>query len=127
MSNSLTESVARLHRAGSENSQQTEKLRQAANDLLIWIRDNVETKPLPCNCTLYPSGEFTHEALDDNSGSMRVVLLMTIGINHDRYQLHLFSELIAEGFLEELALLLEEETHKFKKTSHKVEKFLTKK
>ena len=41
MSGSLTDSVARLYRAGSEHSKDAAKLRQAVDDLLIWMMANV--------------------------------------------------------------------------------------
>ncbi len=127
MSDTLTEVVARLYRAGSENSKQNEKLRAAANELLQWIKDNAQVAPLPCDCTLYPSGNFVRTALTNPPhGTHRKVLEMRIGEQFTVYQLSAFSQLIADGFLEELCELMESQSQGFERTSDKVREFLPK-
>ncbi len=106
---SLTDSVARLHRAGDEHSKSTEKLRKATDGLLRWLKDNVPVGfQLPNDCTMYPSGEF-------EAGFGKGALLkfkLTLGRTHSRHDLLKFSELIASGWLDRLSEALENEAAK---------------
>lgn len=125
MSDTLTETVARLHRAGSENSKQTEKLRTAADQLLLWIKENVTISPLPCNCEVTPSGDFVRTALTNPpQGTHKEVLRMQVGTKHRVCQLSAFSQLIADGFLERLSEQMEQQNQRFGQTAAEVEKFL---
>ncbi|PCI30057.1 hypothetical protein COB55_00680 [Candidatus Wolfebacteria bacterium] len=120
MSDSLTENVARLYRAGSEHSQQTKKLRKAVDQLLSWIKDNVPLGfQLPIG-QIFPSGEFvftcptsTHE------------IKITIGEEHLLLDLQSFSGIIAYGFLDELSDSLEESAGSLESTSNTIESFLS--
>lgn len=118
----LTDSVARLHRAGSENSQSTEKLRVAANTLLRWIKENVpDGHVLPLGCRMFPSGEFVREGLTNHPlGTTREIFRMNLDQEHDRMQLFHFSGLIAEGFIDKLSASLEQEAKVFRDTAQKV-------
>jgi hypothetical protein len=126
MNDSLTESVARLHRAGSEHSHQTKKLRSAADNLLTWLKQNLPSDfGLPCNCTLYPNGEFVRTELTNPPlGTSRTVFNISLGKEHSREELFRFSELIADGFLERLSERLETEATRFKKDAEQTASFL---
>lgn len=122
MKDGLTESVARLYRAGSEHSQQTKKLRQAVDNLLRWMLDNLSHDfVLPLNCKLYPSGEFTYTVCDKSS--VRENFTLAWGKKHSVYDLHLFSALIADGFIDKLSEFLEKEHSSFSETTIKLEGF----
>ncbi|HTK33051.1 MAG TPA: hypothetical protein VL335_00685 [Candidatus Paceibacterota bacterium] len=123
MSNSLTDSVARLQRAGSEHSQQTKKLRIAADNLLTWLKNNIPAGfNLPCHCEIYPSGEF----LRRSPGGVDANFKMTISQEHSVDSLMKFSYLIEEGFLDQLSQALEVDAHRFKDAAEKTESFLAK-
>jgi hypothetical protein len=127
MSDSITGSVARLYRAGSEHSQQTEKLRKAVDDLITWMIENIpdDLKPLPCNCTVWRSGDFARNGLNGQSGMGTSIELwrITRGQKHALTELLQFSELIADGFLDELSILLENQSMKFEEASTKLFQF----
>ncbi len=130
MNGSLTDAVARLYRAGSENSKSTKKLRKAADDLLIWIRDNVprELNPLPLHCTMYPSGDFTRTALTNPPNGQHVeILRLTIGQEHTLGNLFLFCQLINEGFLDSLSFQLENDAAYMERAADQITKFLVRK
>lgn len=118
MSDKLTESVARLYRAGSENSMQTQKLCEAVDRLLTWIKENVEAEDLPCDCIIYSSGEFMRVV------SGQLILYVTIGKQHSVKELHRFAELIAEGFLDKLCKQMESRAKTFSGSVEKIEQFL---
>jgi hypothetical protein len=126
MNDSLTDSVARLHRAGSEHSQQTKKLRCAADNLLTWFQQNLPSGfALPCDCAFYPSGEFVRTELTNPPlGTSRTVFNISLGKEHSREELFRFSELIAEGFLEQLSERLEAEAARLEKTIDQTRSFL---
>lgn len=121
MNDSLTESVARLYRAGSEHSQQTRKLRKAVDDLISWLLLNVpsDLKPLPCDCQIWPSGDFARYGLTSppDRGTAITLWRITRGNEHTLPELHQFCKLIADGFLDKLSQLLEKDSGSFKKTS----------
>lgn len=127
MHDSMTALVARLYRAGSETSQQTEKLRTAVDTLLKWIKDNVYPMTLPCNCEIFPSGEFVRTELSNPPhGSHQKILHITIGHQHTVAELNAFARLIADGFLEELCNQLEEQSGVFKQAEEKIQSVLKK-
>lgn len=120
MSNSLTASVARLYRAGSEHSEQSRKLREAMDDLLRWISDNVPIyMDLPFDCVRFADGSFIR---NHNSPSKRFECRR--GDKHSNDILLKFSELIADGFLNELAANLETEAKSHRDTATTVNTFL---
>ena len=122
---SLTASVARLHRAGSEDSQQTKKLRLAVDSLLLQLKE-IDFSPLPCSCRLYPSGEFVQTELSNPPfGTDVVVFKVTIGKEHSLPDLFAFSRLIASGFLDKLSEGLESRAKTFGKTSAEISKFIS--
>src|ERR1035441_8325367 len=111
MSNALTESVARLYRAGSEHSQQTEKLREAVDNLLTWFKSNLPGGfELPCHCSFWPSGEFIQHR---DESKTRGIFQISLGQEHSQHDLLLFSKLIADGFLYKLSEKLETEAVTF--------------
>lgn len=119
MADSLTDSVARLYRAGSEYSQQTQKLRIAVDELIKWLMENIPTGfQLPLGCQVYPSGEFTRSGLSNppNLGTTVILWKMTRGTEHTMINLNNFSFLIAEGFVEKLIERLNGETQRYQKT-----------
>ena len=140
MSDSITESVARLYRAGSEYSQQTKKSREAVDRVINWIKDNwPEDLDLPQNCKVYPSGEFEFKCRSwywlwqcwviafssffhipyDPSVSFKLVA----GKKHSIDGLNQFSKLVASGFLDKVAEVLEGEAEKFKFLTIRVNEF----
>ena len=140
MNDSLTASVARLHRAGSEYSQQTKKSREAVDRVILWIKKNwPDDLNLPQNCKVYPSGEFEFKCRSwywlwqrwviavssffhipyDPSMSFRLIP----GKEHSIDDLNQFSKLIANGFLDKMSSLLEEEVEKSKLLSSKINEF----
>ncbi|MEN9614337.1 MAG: hypothetical protein RLZZ347_644 [Candidatus Parcubacteria bacterium] len=137
--NNITDSVARLHRAGSEHSKSAEKLREAADNLIMWIKQNIPQNmalPKSCRIIVTPNGyEFIH--YDDDvsrnrsfshqyNGSGEIFSLLR-GEKASRKELLLFSQLIADGFLEELSTLLEKEAGMFSDTTAEIEKFVASK
>jgi len=127
MNDSLTESVARLHRAGSEDSHQTQKLRNAVDNLLTWMIQNLPTGfTLPYDCTLYPNGNFVRVELTNApfDTSFRTVFNISIGKEYSREELFHFSELIANGFFKKLIDKLATESAEFEKTVEQTESFL---
>ena len=125
MKDTLTESVARLYRAGSEHSQQTKKLRVAVDTLLMWLKQNLpDGFVLPCNCKLYPSGEFVCTYDGDFSGDQKLLFKITIGHEHTLSQLSNFTGLIAEGFLDKISKGLEDKSVRFKTSVQKIEMML---
>lgn len=127
----ITESVARLHRAGSEHSKSAEKLREAADNLIMWIKQNIPLNmalPKSCRIILAPNEyEFIRYGDDvsrsRNNGSGEIFSLVR-GEKASRRELLLFSQLIADGFLEELSALLEKEAGTFSGTTAKIEEFV---
>jgi len=118
MADSLTESVARLYRAGSEHSQQTEKLRIAVDNLLLWMKINIPFGfKLPDNCKIYPSGEFVQY---DNSLFGKRKFGLEMGKVHLLQELSEFSKLIADGFIERLVDKLEENTKEMQRADEKI-------
>jgi hypothetical protein len=126
MSDSLTNAVARLSRAASEYSKQTEKLRASVDTLLRWIQQNIELEPLPLDCKIYPSGEFirTTPLNKPPLGSHQEILRLTIGQKHSIDQLQAFVRLIGEGFLDQFAEQLEGRAGRFGDAASKVHTFL---
>lgn len=123
----MTALVARLYRAGSETSQQTEKLRTAVDTLLKWIQENVYPMTLPCNCEIFPSGEFVRTELSSPPhGSHQTILHITLGYKHTVAELSAFARLIADGFLEKLCAQLEEQNKVFMQTEEKIRSVLKK-
>lgn len=123
MNPNITDSVARLYRAGSEHSQSAEKLRDAANKLLQWIKDNVpDGFTLPLGCKIYPSGEFTR-VIEAPIGSCPAFKI-TLGERHTRESLFRFSKLIADGFIDELAQSLSDEAKNFAQSAQKITKLV---
>jgi hypothetical protein len=122
MKDTLTESVARLHRAGSEHSQQIKKLRAAADQLIEWLMKNIPTDfELPCGCTIYPSGEFQREKTENSE-----IFRLTKGTEHKLCYLQRFAHLIAtDGFLDKLSEALQTESTKYKFTTNQINRFLT--
>lgn len=121
MGDALTESVARLYRAGSEHSQQTKKLREAVNSLLSWLYKNVPANfELPCNCRLFKNGEFVRT----DKGGMVMIFRITPGEDVPRYELFCISKLIADGFLDKLAEKLKAEATGFMKVSDQIASFV---
>jgi hypothetical protein len=116
MSDKMTESVARLYRAGSENSMQTQKLREAVDRLLTWIKENLEDPNtiLPTGYMFYPSGEFVRKV------NCTVVLKVAIGQKHGVDQLQSFAKLIADGFLEDLCERIESRAKGFETAASKL-------
>ncbi|MDR3558149.1 MAG: hypothetical protein P4L61_01320 [Candidatus Pacebacteria bacterium] len=128
MSDTLTESVARLHRAGSEYSQQTQKLRKAVDDLLKWMRENLPPEfKLPCGCKLWPSGEFVqhHPDCSDFDDIHNQLFKVSLGEKHTLHQLTHFSKLIAEGFLEKLCEKMEAESRRLEPVTEQIQAFLS--
>jgi hypothetical protein len=122
MKDTLTESVARLYRAGSEHSQQTEKLRKAVDNLLEWMRTYLPPDyKLPFHCRLYSSGDFTYEVCRGGEGSVRQDFRLTKGKAHSVRDLNLFSMLIADGFIDKISEDLEKQTSVFSATTSKIE------
>lgn len=124
---SLVDSVARLDSAGSEHSKSTVKLRLATDKVLTWIKNNLPVGiQLPCGCKLYPSGEFERLTLTNppNLGTSVMEFRITIGQQHSLSQLHYFSRLIADGFLDQLSERLEEDSRQFNDTTQKIDTFL---
>ncbi len=127
MNDPMTTLIARLHRAGSENSKQTEEFRTAIDTLLRWIKDNVYPMRLPCNCEMFPSGEFVRTELSNPPhGTHREILHITIGHRHTVVELNTFARLIADGFLERLCEELEGQSKSFKQTGGRIQSFLKK-
>ena len=123
MKDSLTESVARLYRAGSEHSQQTQKLQVAVDSLLRWIKEKIPNDfVLPCDAYMYPSGEFEWKELWGDRMSPRII---TLGTEHSVFDLVCFSKLISDGFLDKLSEKLEAEAMTFQKTSKQIDSFVT--
>jgi hypothetical protein len=129
MSDTLTESVARLYRAGSEHSKQTEKLRLATDKLLEWILKNVpDDIHLPCNCKIWPDGTF--KQFEQNSRIREIIMLgnineknifeITIGQKHSINQLQAFCKLIADDFIEKLGNLLHNQATTFDIVANKI-------
>jgi hypothetical protein len=122
MSDTLTESVARLYRAGLEYSQQTKKLREATDMILSWLKDNLPGGfELPLHCDIWPSGEFV-QYYDETK--TQGVFKITLRQEHSRHDLLHFSKLIADGFLDKLSEKLEVEARKFEDTAEQVDSFL---
>ena len=118
MNDRLTASVARLYRAGSEHSQETEKLRKAVDSLILWLLDHeLADVQLPMCCEVWKDGTFTR-----SSGGFFQVRM---GNKHLRDRLQLFSKLIVDGFLEELSTQLEKESITLNATVDKVNSFLS--
>jgi hypothetical protein len=115
MGKSLTESVARLHRAGSENSQEAQKLRESTNSVLSWILEHAEGVELAFGCRMWPNGQFTHEETH---------FQITRGQRHTREQLLYFSKLIERGLLEELANELQREAGIYRGANKHIQRFL---
>ena len=121
---SLTASVARLYRAGSEHSQQTQKARKAVDDLLTWMIKNLPSNlQLPCKCRLYPGGEFVQWVTDPDKGPHQK-LEITRGREHSLSNLLDFSQLVSEGFLDELAKLLEDRSATLGEMTGKINSFI---
>jgi len=122
MTDSLTASIARLYRAGSEYSQEAEKLRQSADALIDWLLKNrLDNIDLPMRCRVWPSGEFKG-GYTPPFGKFRGLHLQR-GQPHHRSQLLLFSQLIADGFLDRLSEQLEEEAETFRRASTRANSF----
>ncbi|HEU5114455.1 MAG TPA: hypothetical protein VFT82_01665 [Candidatus Paceibacterota bacterium] len=124
---STANSTSRLLLAGSEHSEETQRLREATDGLLVWIRDNIpESFQLPCNCELlrassgYPKGLFLRHPR--NRPGVQAIRL-EIGTDHPRLQLSLFSELVAEGFLDRLSDALTAEAKKFRNVTRTINAF----
>jgi len=128
MNDGLTESVARLYRAGSEHSQQTVKLRKAVDSLLSWMDKNLPTGfVLPCDCKLWPSGEFARLSSTGPVNlffDQKALFKVTIGHEHTLNELLGFSKLIADGFLDKLSEKLETQAMAFQKTSKQIDSFV---
>jgi len=114
---------ARLSKAGEENSQQTQNLRESVKKLIKWIKENVGTGPLPMNCHLYPSGEFVRIDPDGEHGD-KVVFQITANVTPTVSDLHKFAELITDSFLVELSEMLECNAAKMTCTSDRINAFL---
>jgi len=135
MSDKLTESVARLYRAGSDHSQHTEKLRVAVDNLLRWININVPIDvELPCNCKIWPDGtfkQFEQESKVEKFIFMgntpdRVIFEVNIGKRHTVSQLQAFCNLIADDFIEKLGDRLHNQATTFDIVAGKIETFAQK-
>ena len=123
---SLTASIARLYRAGSEHSQQTQKARKAVDDLLSWMRKNLPPNlQLPCRCRLYPSGDFEQWAENSITKELFQKFIITRGQEHSLLSLLDFSKLIADGFLDELVKVLEEKSTTLGKMTGKINSFIS--
>lgn len=124
MSDSLTESVARLYRAGSEHSQQTQKLREAVDSFIEWLMANIPAGfIMPNGASIYPSGEFVHMGGFDSTE----YFVVARGAEHTRHSLNLFARLIGtENFLEKLSEALEAESRKNAVVTETVNAFLAK-
>jgi hypothetical protein len=119
MKDTLTEKVARLHRAGSKHSRQTDKLRKAVNNLLEWMRVNLPADYiLPFNCRLYPSGEFVYQVC--GQGTVREDFKLIKDGHHSISDLNLFSILIADGFIDKIIDDMERESSAFSATTLKL-------
>jgi len=122
MTDSLTASVARLYRAGSEHSQEAHKLRRSTDTFIDWLlKQRLDNVDLPMGCRVWPSGEFKGgyaPPFEKFSG-----LHLQRGQLHHRSQLLLFSQLIADGFLDRLSERLEKETETFRDAAAKVDSF----
>ena len=95
---------------------------------LLWISRRERRKinvpasfELPCDCRLYPSGEFVRT---DNK-KVDTIFRIVRGQEHARYELFCFAQLVADGFLDELSAKLEAEATKLKEASNKIGPFLT--
>lgn len=99
--NGITNAVARLTRAGDENSRTTEKLREAAGELERLVADlpGVLDLPLPRGYRITTTGRGLLELLD-NTGCR-------CGANGDRVRFLMLASDVAEGWLDELAAMLE--------------------
>jgi hypothetical protein len=116
---SLTANVARLHRAASEHSQETKKLRNACNGLLRWMHRNLPRGfSLPRECAIDEEGTF------EFSYGPNVIRLRKGG-DHDRSTLQCFACLIADDFLEELSDAIEQEAGGFRATTSQITGFIT--
>ena len=123
MSDSFTESVARLHRAGSEYSEQTKKLRKAVDTLIEWLTKNIPAGfNLPCNCEVYPSQEFMRRTNFEGRPAFHLMK----GNEHTKLQLQCIATLIGtESFLDKLIMALAADTQTYADTQRKVAAFLT--
>ena len=121
---SLTASIARLHRAGSIYSQQNAKLRQAVDDLIGWLCQNLPHGfVLPFDCYVWPSGDFAQMRVVDPKKPLvdnPQIFKVSRGGPHSLHDLLLFSQLISDGFIDQLSIRLEEQAGKFANTSQTV-------
>lgn len=112
MADSLTGVVARLYRAGSESSEEARKLRLAADEMILWIKINAQNIELPRYCEITPHGGFRFEHA-----------IMEIGQEHARSTLLKFSQLISDGFLDELCTIIERDAATFRHATEQLAEF----
>ncbi len=127
MSGSLTESVARLYRTGSQYSQSSIKLRQAAEQLIDWITKNIPSDfKLPRNCGIPKPGEFW-QWQEPRPGKVAnaILILDRVGMKSNT-ELMKFAQLIADGFLDDLSDELEKAGISFESAANTVTTFVDK-
>lgn len=97
----ITNAVARLTRAGDENSRTTEKLREAAGTLERLVADmpGVVDLPLPRGYRIVTTGRGLLELVDASG--------CRVGANADRARCLMLAADVSEGWLDELAAFLE--------------------
>lgn len=140
MKDSLTASVARLHRAGSEYSEQTKKSREAADRVILWLVKNWPFGlKLPCDCAVYPSGEFVYKNISWWKLPRRIKIwvfefltwsyfplasfTLVCEKEHSIDDLNSFSKLIASGFLDKIAEILEDQAQKQLDMTNQINQF----
>ncbi|MBI4094590.1 MAG: hypothetical protein HY435_00135 [Candidatus Liptonbacteria bacterium] len=127
---SLTSSVARLHRAGSEHSSAWQKLDEAARNLVRWLGEHAPTEEIfPRNCQInvdhWGDGiRYTLLHHPANAARTTVDFWLSTYWKNERSHLIRFAELVADGWLDEVSKWLEEWTKRCKTTTAKIESTL---
>jgi hypothetical protein len=92
-------------------------LRGTIDRLLRWILNYVYPMTLPCDCQIFPSGDFVRTTpLDPSSGKSKEIFRMKIGDKHDVLSPEAFCRLIDDGFINELNNALIRQSEHFSKT-----------